>query len=106
MYAYPKLLNLVGWLLISAASVAAIESLLGMIVVLWSASRPETNAADAELNNAYYEIQPHWTNALGFFLGLVLAVIIGYLGYVQTKWHVTSMVVGDITAIENIEQDE
>lgn len=76
-------------------------ALLGIASVLYAASQPGIQHADEQLHDAYYVVQPHWTNVFAFLLCLVLAGALVFIGFLQTKKYVTHVL--EIERAGNIE---
>ena len=98
---YPRLISSSGWLLVVAGCLAIVAALLGIVTVLYAASGPGIRHSDEQLVNVHYVIQPHWSNAWPFGLCLVLAVILVFVGYRQTKTYATRII--QLTESGNIE---
>ena len=85
MTAYPKFVDLCGWLTFWLAFVLGIVAIAGVISVLYAASPSGVARAEQKLHEVYYVTQLEWTGVIPFVLCLLLACGVGFLGYSVTR---------------------
>jgi hypothetical protein len=85
MTAYPKFVDLCGWLTFWLAIILGIVAIAGIISVLYAASPSGLARAEQKLHLVHHVIQPNWTGVIPFVLCLLLACGVAFLGYSVTK---------------------
>lgn len=85
MTAYPKLVDLFGWVVVCLAVSVGLVSAGGIVAVLRASSQTALERSEEKLHKAYYVIQPHRSVAIPFVICFVMAFGVGYLGYSVTK---------------------
>jgi hypothetical protein len=85
MTAYPRLIDLSGWMVVVLAGLLAIVALVGIAAVLYASSPSALSRAEQTLHETYYVIQPSRAAVVPFATCLVLACAVGFLGYSQTR---------------------
>ena len=81
MTAYPKLVDLFGWIVVCLAVGVGLVSAGGIVAVLHASSQTSLE----QLHDVYYVIQPHRSMAIPFVICFLMACGIGYCGYSVTK---------------------
>ena len=84
MTTYPRLLDLAGWALVVLAGFVALVAIIGIISILYSSSPSAIAKAEQRLHETYYVIQPSRTTVIPFTGCLLLACLVGYVGYSMT----------------------
>ena len=85
MTAYPKFVDLFGWIVVCLAVVLVLVSIGGIVAVLHASNQTALEQAQQQLHEVYYVIQPHRSAVIPFVLCFLLACGVGYFGYSVTK---------------------
>jgi hypothetical protein len=85
MTAYPKFVDLFGWIVVCLAVGLGLVSVGGIVAVFHASSQAALEQAQQQLHEVYYVIQPGRSAVIPFALCFLLACGVGYLGYSVTK---------------------
>lgn len=85
MTAYPKFVDLFGWIVVGLAVAVGLFSAGGIVAVLHASRASAVEQAQQQLHEVYYVIQPHRSAVIPFVLCFLLACGVGYFGYSVTK---------------------
>jgi len=85
MTAYPKFVDLFGWILVCLAVAAGLFSTSGIVAVLHASGHSAVEQAQEQLHHVYYVTQPQRSAVIPFLLCLLMACGVGYFGYSVTK---------------------
>ena len=85
MTAYPKLVDLFGWIVVCLAVSVGLVSAGGIVAVLHASSQTALEQGEQQLHDVYYVIQAHRSMAIPFVICFLMACGVGYFGYSVTK---------------------
>jgi hypothetical protein len=94
----PKLLNFLGWAVMSLAGLLAILATVGILAARRASSTSGSSAQWDALDHSHYAVLPDWSAGVIFALCLLLALGIGLLGYTQTQHFVERRLMADALA--------